>query len=66
MKKNFAREVFSTTATKLARVHHGTVVEQCVRQKPTVSGLRLKTLFHRFEIFFRAPRAPPKKVEECG
>jgi len=28
------------------------------------SGLRAHTLFHRFEIFFRARRAPLKKVEE--
>jgi len=27
------------------------------------SGLRLKTLFHRSEIFFRARRALAKKVE---
>jgi hypothetical protein len=36
---------------------HGTVVEQSPRQKPMFSGLCAQTLFHRFEIFFRARRA---------
>ena len=35
-------------------------------QKPTFSGLPAKTLFHRSEFFFRARRAPLKKVEERG
>jgi hypothetical protein len=48
------------------RSSHGTVVERCPRQKPTFSGLRLKTLFHRSENLFRARPAPPKKVEKCG
>src|SRR6476646_10430842 len=39
------------------RLTGGTVVEQCPRQKPTFSGLRAKTLFHRSEFFLRAPRA---------
>src|SRR5262245_43475762 len=33
----------------------GTVAEQCRRQKPTFYGLRARALFHRSEIFFRAP-----------
>jgi hypothetical protein len=45
---------------------HGTVVEQCPRQNAMFSGLRAHALFHRFEIFFRARRAPLKKVEERG
>jgi len=48
------------------RTQRGTIVEQCPRENPMFSGLRAKTLFHRFEIFFRARRAPLKKVEERG
>jgi len=41
------------------RLCHGTVAEQCQRRKPMFSSLRAQTSFHRFEIFFRAPRAIP-------
>jgi len=44
------------------RLGHGTVVEQCPRQKSMFSGLRAQTLFHRSEIFFRARRALTKKL----
>src|SRR5262249_33372941 len=42
---------------------HGTVVEQCAREKPTFSGLRVQTLFHRFGgFYFVPPVAAPKKL----
>jgi len=44
----------------------GTIVAQCERQNPPFSGSRVRTLFHRSEIFLRARRAPLKKVEERG
>jgi len=55
--------VLGASVVRLPRKLPGTVVEQCPRQKPAFSGLRLKTLFHRSEIFFRARRALAKKVE---
>src|SRR5262245_31549151 len=57
---------FMITAAQAARMPGGTVAEQCRRQKPMFPGLHPKTLFRRFEIFFRARRAPLNKLEQRG
>ena len=44
----------------------GTVAEQCSRENPMFYGLSFKTLFRRFEIFFHARPALPKKLQGAG
>ena len=56
----------SLRSNSAPRELRGTVAEQCSRENPMFYGLSFKTLFRRFEIFFHARPALPKKLQGAG